>query len=59
MEKTLAIHLQEQREQIAQEIEQWGIVTYYEPRSEIGIAQDSAFRQARSTYAAIARGQHK
>jgi len=57
MEKTWSYREVELREQIAKEIEDWGFVTSYDPRSEVGMAQDAAFRQARSAYAAIARGE--
>jgi len=55
MEKTLAMHLAEQREQIAKDIEAWGIITSYSPLSTIGMAQDAAFRQAREEYMRIVR----
>jgi hypothetical protein len=57
MEKTWEYRELELREQIAKEIEAWGFVTSYDSRSEVGMAQDAAFRQARSAYAAIARGE--
>jgi hypothetical protein len=57
MEKTWEIREKEIREEIAQEIEAWGFVTSYDSGSEVGLAQDAAFRQARSAYAAIARGE--
>jgi hypothetical protein len=55
MEKTLAMHLADQREEIAKDIEAWGIVSSYSPLSTIGMAQDSAFRQAREEYIKIVR----
>ena len=57
MEKTWEIREKELREEIAQAIEAWGFITSYDPKSELGMAQDAAFRQARVAYAEIARGQ--
>ena len=55
MEKTWEIREKEIREEIAKRIEAWGFVTSYDPNSELGMAQDAAFRQARIAYAQIAR----
>ena len=55
MEKTWEIREKELREEIAQAIEAWGFITSYDPKSELGMAQDAAFRQACVAYAQIAR----
>jgi len=55
MEKTWTYREAELREEIAQAIEAWGFITSYDPKSELGMAQDAAFRQARAAYAQIAR----
>jgi hypothetical protein len=55
MEKTWTYREVELREEIAKRIEAWGFVTSYDPKSELGMAQDAAFRQARAAYAQIAR----